>query len=318
MPVPLVSIAIPAYRHAAFIEECLASVYKQTYPELELVLIDDGSPDNTFEIASAFLEKYKDRFRRIVLERNENRGVSANSNTCIERCRGEWVHLLGSDDVLYPDKVESIQNAIAQWDSPRLALVYADADIIDEHGKVRTAERKTGCQPLAPDEKAYRWLFYKNVIPNPTVALRRSAFLQIGGFNPALPLEDIDCWLRLAAHFSLARVPETLACYRKHPGNSLRQRAKMLGATLCAYADFLEAHPTLLPAEELPRHFRKNVWRVWRRSRKQRPWLFPQIACSLVRSYFARPGAEDYRCYGRSLLSSAGIKPPSLAQQSSS
>ena len=75
MTLPLVSIAIPAYKHAAFIEECLASVCAQTYPELELVLIDDGSPDDTFAIAQRYLEAHGKRFRRIVLERRENDGT---------------------------------------------------------------------------------------------------------------------------------------------------------------------------------------------------------------------------------------------------
>ncbi|MBK8524399.1 MAG: glycosyltransferase family 2 protein [Betaproteobacteria bacterium] len=80
MTLPLVSIAIPAYRHARYIETCLASVCAQTYPELELVLIDDGSPDDTFEVAKRFLDAHRDRFRHIVLERRENRG-SARTRT---------------------------------------------------------------------------------------------------------------------------------------------------------------------------------------------------------------------------------------------
>ncbi|MBK9447407.1 MAG: glycosyltransferase family 2 protein [Betaproteobacteria bacterium] len=135
MTLPLVSIAIPAYRHAHFIEACLASVCAQTYPELEIVVLDDGSPDDTYEVARRFLEAHRDRFRRIVVERHENRGVSANSNACIAACQGEWVHLLGSDDLLYPEKVAHIQQAIADWQTPGLALVHADADFVNENGQ---------------------------------------------------------------------------------------------------------------------------------------------------------------------------------------
>ena len=134
MTQPLVSVAIPAYNHAAYIEACLASVCAQSYPELELVLIDDGSQDDTLEVARRFLEPRRARFRRIVLERQENQGVSATSNAVIAASRGEWVHLLGSDDVLRPEKVERIQQAIAEWNCPDLALVHADADYIDQHG----------------------------------------------------------------------------------------------------------------------------------------------------------------------------------------
>lgn len=135
MPLPLVSIAIPAYNHASFIEQTLASVCAQTYPELELVVIDDGSTDNTFEIAKRFLAPHRDRFCRLIIERAANRGVSANSNACIAACQGEWVHLPGSDDLLYPTKVERIQAAIGEWQCPEVALVHSDVDYIDETGE---------------------------------------------------------------------------------------------------------------------------------------------------------------------------------------
>lgn len=303
---PLVSIAIPAYRHAAFIEACLASVCAQTYPELELVLIDDGSPDDTFAIAQRYLEAHGQRFRRVVLERRENRGVCANSNACIEACRGEWVHLLGSDDVLYPEKVARIQAAIAEWNLPDLALVHADSDTINAAGARHVSRRKAKRPPPGPDHAAYRWLFHANLISNPTIALRRDAFLSIGGFDASLPLEDIDCWLRLSTRYAIGRVPEVLASYRKHPGNSLRQRLKMLGAFLCTYAKFIDANPGLVGDAELKRHYRRNVRRFWNRIRKQQPARLPTVIWAILRSYFTAPSAENYRRFGRILLQAAG------------
>lgn len=302
MTLPLVSIAIPAYRHAKYIETCLASVCAQTYPELELVLIDDGSPDDTFEVATRFLDAHRDRFRRIVLERRENRGVSANSNACIEACSGEWVHLLGSDDRLYPEKVARIQAAIAEWNLPDLALVHTDTDTIDADGNPHVSRHQARQAPPGPDHAAYRWLFHRNLISNPSIALRRDAFLAIGGFDPTLPLEDIDCWLRLSTRYAIARVPEVLASYRKHPGNSLRQRQKMLGAFFVTYAKFIEANPGLIPDGELQRHFRWYLQRFWRRIRKQEPGFLPLFVGTLLKSYFRRPQAADYRRFGEILL----------------
>jgi len=298
----LVSIAIPAYRHAQYIETCLASVCAQTYPALELVLIDDGSPDDTFEVAQRFLETRRDRFRRVVLERRENRGVCANSNACIEACQGEWVHLLGSDDRLYPEKVAHIQAAIAAWNVPELALVHTDTDTLDAEGNIRPVRRPDLLAPPGPDHAAYRWLFHRNLISNPSLAIRREAFLAIGGFDPSLPLEDIDCWLRLAARYPIARLPETLASYRKHPGNSLRQRRKMLGAFLLTYAKFLEQHSGLIPENEIRRHFRRNVRRFWKRLGDERNTHLPAVAAAMGRSLFITPQAEDYRRFGEILL----------------
>ncbi|MFA7291770.1 MAG: glycosyltransferase [Rhodocyclaceae bacterium] len=302
MSLPLVSIAIPAYRHARYIETCLASVCAQTYPELELVLIDDGSPDDTFEIAKRFLAAHRDRFRRIVLERRENCGVSANSNACIEACSGEWVHLLGSDDRLYPEKVARIQAAITEWNLPTLALVHTDTNTIDSNGTVQPVRRTDRHAPPGPDPAAYRWLFHHNLISNPSVALRRDAFLAIGGFDRTLPLEDIDCWLRLSTRHAIARVPEVLASYRKHPGNSLRQRQKMLGAFFVTYAKFIETNPSLIPDDELQRHFRWYLRRFWNRIRKREAGCFPLFVGAMLKSHFRPPTSQDYRRFGKILL----------------
>jgi glycosyltransferase involved in cell wall biosynthesis len=302
MSLPLVSIAIPAYRHAKYIETCLASICAQTYSELELVLIDDGSPDDTFAIAQRFLATHGDRFRRIVLERRENRGVSANSNACIEACSSEWVHLLGSDDRLYPEKVARIQAAIAEWNLADLALVHTDTDTIDSDGTVQPVRRTDRHAPPGPDHAAYRWLFHHNLISNPSIALRRDAFLAIGGFDSSLPLEDIDCWLRLSSCYAIARVPEVLASYRKHPGNSLRQRQKMLGAFFVTYAKFIAANPGLIPENELKRHFRWYLRRFWSRIQPKTPGLLPLYLGAMLRSHVRSPQAEDYRRFGELLL----------------
>ncbi|MBE7459351.1 MAG: glycosyltransferase [Zoogloeaceae bacterium] len=302
MTLTLVSVAIPAYNHAAYIEACLESVCAQTYPVLELVLIDDGSKDGTYEVARRFLEPRRERFRRIVLERQPNQGVSATSNACIAACRGEWVHLLGSDDVLYPNKVERIQQAIVQWNCPDLALVHADADYIDAQGKPVVRRRQKPRPMQGPDREAWRSLFLDdNFIINPTVALRRNAFFSVGGFDRNLALEDIDCWLRLATQYAIARVPEVLACYRKHPGNTLRRRVKMLGAHFLTYAKFLDEHGDLPAGDDVRRHFRKYLKRFWRRTRRRRPWLLAPLAAAYLKSAFVTPGAEDYRRFGRIL-----------------
>lgn len=306
MNLPLVSVAIPAYRHAQFIEETLAAVCQQTYPELELVLIDDGSPDNTFELAQRFLAAHESRFRRIVLERRKNQGVSGNSNACIEACKGEWVHLLGSDDLIYPCKVARIQQAVTEWSDHDLALIHADCDFVDQNGQPVIRSRLLPRPEPGPQSDAYRWIFVgKHSIFNPSIALHREKFLAAGGFDRNLVLEDIDCWLRLSAKHAIARVPEVLASYRKHPGNSLLQRKRMLAAQFITFANFIENHPGLIPDEVIRQQFRKNVWRFWRRMRRKSPGLLPQVVGAQIQSFFVTPRPEDYRRFAV-LLKSAG------------
>lgn len=304
----LVSVAIPAYNHAAYIEACLASVCDQTYPELELVLIDDGSKDDTLEVARRFIEPRRARFRRIVLERQENQGVSAASNAAIAACRGEWVHLLGSDDVLHPNKVERIQQAIAEWNCADLALVHADADMIDRYGHPIDGGRLRRPRPApGPERGAWSWLFFnRQYIFNPTLALRREAVLSIGGFDSNLALEDLDCWLRLSTRYAFARIPEVLASYRKHPENSSRRRVRMLGALFQTYGKFLAEYPGLIPELDVRRHFRRNLKRFWRRMRGKQPWLFPLVMGAWVKSHLSTPQPEDYRRFGRLLDRAAG------------
>ena len=303
MTPPLVSVAIPAYNHAAYIEVCLASVCAQTYPELELVMIDDGSTDDTFEIARKFLEQHGNRFRRIVLERQKNQGVCATSNAVIKAAQGEWVHLLGSDDLLFPQKVERIQQAIEDWHCPELALVHADIDMVDAQGKSVEGKRlEKDRPPPGIDHEAWRWLFVnRQYIFNPTVALRREAILSIGGFDARLALEDLDCWLRLSVRYPIGRVPEILASYRKHSGNTSRRRLMMLGALLHTFGNFLTASGERLSEDEIRRHFRRNQKQNWRRFRANRPTWLPSVIGAWISSLMQTPHASDYHRFGNLL-----------------
>ena len=298
MTYPLMSVAIPAYNHADYIEACLASVCAQTYPELEIVLVDDGSTDDTLSRAKRFLDRHVSRFRRIEVYSRPNRGVSATSNECISACRGEWVHLLGSDDTLLPDKVMREWRAIQEWGEPELALVYADVEDIDNAG--RPLHRRDHDRPSpGPDYKAYEALFLRNPIINPTVALRRDAFLNIGGFDETLSLEDWDCWLRLSARYPIARVPEVLACYRRHGSQTSRNQTRMLNAMLITFGKFLAQHGDLIAPEVRRRNFRKNLHRLLRWSRKNRPSLLPVLFKDAFVALFVTPQAENYYRYAK-------------------
>ena len=305
MSTPLMSVAVPAYNHAPYLHACLESVRAQTYPELELVLVDDGSTDDTLAIAEQFAREHPDRFRRIEIIRQENRGVSAASNRAIAACRGEWVHLLGSDDLLYPGKVGTQWQAIQAWDDPRLALVYADADFIDETGRVISSTLANRPAP-GPDAQAYLWLVRANRIPNPTVALRREAFLAAGGFDEQLRLEDLECWLRLSARYSLARVPERLAAYRRHGGNASRRQLMMFEATWISLAKFAEQHGELVPPDVWRAAFRRRLRSFWRWVRKNARGSASAVVADALLSLVRTPDADKFRRYAQRCRALAG------------
>lgn len=297
---PIVSVAIPAYNHARYIAACLQSVVSQTYPNLELVIIDDGSSDGTVAVITDFLNQHANRFKRVIFETQNNQGVSTTSNKAIALCTGEWVHLLGSDDVLYPNKIMRQFQAIQAWDEPSLALVYTDADYIDENN-IALAKIQKNRPQAGLSYSAYRQLFLQNPITNPTIALKRSAFLAIGGFDSSLKLEDWDCWLRLSINHSIARVPEVLASYRYHPHNTSRNQHLMLEAMLQTFAKFLDAHHDLIPTKIKKQSFRDNLHRLYRWSRKNQPKLLLPILKDVLASPFHTPSAQDYRYYAKQL-----------------
>lgn len=296
MNLPLMSVAIPAYNHAPYIVESLESVVRQSYPVIEVVVVDDGSNDGTADLAESFIARHTDRFRRVKIVRQANCGVSAASNRAIRECEGEWVHLLGSDDRLYPDKIAAQWQAILSWNEPGLALVYADADFIDADGNIQstTLSRRP---PPGIDRCAWTWLMHTNRIPNPTVAIRRSAFLALGGFDERLRLEDLDAWLRLAARHPIARVPAVLAAYRRHAGNASRAQLRMLAQTWITLAGFVESHPVLVDRRTLRRALMRHLHRSWRVAKRINPKQSARILFDFMRTAMGHVDVGLFRRY---------------------
>lgn len=305
MSLPLVSVAVPAYNHAPFLTDCLESVRAQTYPRLELVVVDDGSTDDTQAVAERFAAAHAHRFERLVLLHQSNQGVSAASNRAIAACRSEWVHLLGSDDRLYPDKIWRQQQAIATWNEPRLALIYSDADFIDAKGQVLSSTTRKR-PPPGPDPHAYLWLISHNYVTNPTVALRREAFLAIGGFDERLRLEDLDGWLRLSVQYMVARTPGILAGYRRHGGNASQRQLMMFEANWDTLGKFAEQHGHLVPPALWRACLRRRLRSFRRWARKNAPELLPMILSDALLSLVRTPKPAIWRHYAACCRSLAG------------
>ncbi len=296
MNLPLVSVAVPAYNHAAFLTDCLESVRVQIYPRLELVIVDDGSTDDTLVVAERFAATHAGRFERLTILHQPNRGVSAASNRAIAACQGEWVHLLGSDDLLYPDKILHQQQAINAWNEPRLALIYSDVDFIDAEGRVLSSAT-CNRPPPGPDHQAYLWLISHNYIANPTVALRRAAFLSISGFDEQLRLEDLDGWLRLSVDHAIARTPGVLAGYRRHGRNASQRQLMMFEANWNTLGQFAEQHGDLIPPALWRACLRRRLHSFLRWARRNAPELIPAILGDALLSWVRTPKPSVWRRY---------------------
>ena len=207
--VPRVSVVIPTYNYARYVSEAIDSVLAQSFEELEVIVVDDGSTDQTAEILRAFGGQLCDI-------RQEHRGLSAARNTGIRAARGQYVAFLDSDDLWLPDKV-SLQ--VARLDAePEVGLVYGETLLFDDSTPA-TLTLHSHFAPH-PSGRILSWLVCENVIPSPTPMVRRELFERVGLFDETLSAcEDWDMWIRIARVCEIAYVDRVLAKKRQHQEN---------------------------------------------------------------------------------------------------
>lgn len=225
---PTVSVVIPTYNRAHFLGAAVASVRAQTYPCLEIVVVDDGSTDDTARVVAALGEGI-----RYVRQTNAGPGVAR--NTGIQAARGDFVAFLDTDDRWLPEKT-ALQVAVLQRESG-VALVGADMAIEDERGTVQVASNfeLRGLKGLftelagraVPD--APRRLLAINFINTSTVLARRQVLLDTRGFDPRLRYgEDLELWLRIAAQHGIASLDSVQEIRVEHSSNVTKSVEPML------------------------------------------------------------------------------------------
>lgn len=181
---PLVSVIMPAYNAQEYIEKAIRSVLDQTVADLELLVLDDGSTDNTCEIVEALSAQDS----RIVLIRNErNLGVARTRNRGLEQFQGRYVAFLDSDDVWHPEKLET---QLARMQETGAYLVYSSYAIVDGAGG------KVSADYLVPEKVSYKQLLKENLIGCSTVVLS-SEIAKKFRFNPEYYHEDYVLWLQI-------------------------------------------------------------------------------------------------------------------------
>lgn len=215
MDSPLVSIVVPAYNHGRYLAACIDSILCQTYGVIELIVLDDGSTDNT----RAVLECYKERFH---WETQINSGQAATLNRGWAMCKGELLAYLSADDVLYPD---AVSNAVAVLQANQsTVVVYPDFDLIDV-----TSRRLRRIN--APEFDVCDLYMGLVCHPGPGALFRRSAWRAAGPWNPDLKQNpDLDFWMRMALQGDFRRIPATLAAFRVHPESQTFRQADPLRA----------------------------------------------------------------------------------------
>lgn len=205
---PLVSVIIPTYNRAHTISQAIDSVLNQTYGNLEIIVIDDGSTDNTKEILAPYGQK-------ITYLSQSNCGVSSARNAGIQQARGEYVAFLDSDDLWYPQKLEKQIEAIQR--NKEYALCLTDIEYVDDAGShIRFSSL---CKAIPYNGYLFTYLLQGSGTCSyvTTILVKKGVFTTVGLFDESLnTAEDIDMLLRITSRYQAALVDEPLVKYIKY------------------------------------------------------------------------------------------------------
>lgn len=209
----LVSVVIPSYNYGQFVTEAVESALAQTYSRVEVIVVDDGSRDDTW----ARLVPYEGKIRYIY---QNNAGLSAARNTGIEAARGEYVALLDADDLFHPRKLEWQMACFEAH--PDVALVASDS-FSDPDPQWKDVTVPPRWEPVSLTTIVTKPRFAPS-----SVVIRKSCFGEVGLFDPALrSVEDRDMWIRIAAQGRMILLRAPLCWYRIHGGSMSHNPGRM-------------------------------------------------------------------------------------------
>jgi glycosyltransferase involved in cell wall biosynthesis len=263
---PLVSVIIPAYNAEAFIQKTIESVLQQTYTNLEVIVVDDGSSDRTAEIVQELAQTDS----RLQLIQQFNSGVAAARNLAIEKSQGEFIAPIDADDIWYPTNIEKQVQCMLR--SPQsVGVVYSWSADIDEEDNL-TGEFRASLI----EGNVYLALICHNFLGNSSSSLiRRSALGKVGDYSPkflereAQGCEDWDLYLRLAEAYEYRVVPELLVGYRK-----------ISSSMSCSYRTMAKSHTLMLQSVRL--------------KHPKIPMLLYQISSSSFYLHLARQSKQNH------------------------
>jgi glycosyltransferase involved in cell wall biosynthesis len=209
----LVSVVIPAFNSSMYISECIDSVLAQSYKNLEIIVVDDGSSDNTESI----VKSYNETAIRFFSQRNSGSAIAR--NFAVEKANGEWLAFIDSDDIWHPEKLtsqfsECFDKYWSHTDYYYLSTLYPEytraTDFVPKHSG-----------------DVFKQLLLENTIATSTVMIRKEIFEEFGGYNPDLKaLQDWDLWLRVAEKYEICYLDIPLMSYRIHSGSVSRSTRK--------------------------------------------------------------------------------------------
>jgi hypothetical protein len=291
---PLVSIVTPSFNQSAYLEQTLRSVLDQDYADIEYLVIDGGSTDDSVDI----IKKYAPRLAYWVSEKDAGQADAINKG--MARAKGEIVAWLNSDDYYLPGTVAAAVKAFDE--NPDAALVYADMLAVDEHSQTFNTLR-------------YRQLTLEDllcfqIIGQPAVFMRRAAFEKAGGLDLSYHfMLDHHLWIRIAAQGRILHIPQTWSAARYHPAAKNRAQAAAFGQEAFRILESVERDNYLAPTlAKIKRRATASAHRVDARYLLDGGHLAASLA-AWTRALFIHPPTALARLnlLGSALLNLAGM-----------
>lgn len=223
----LVTIITLSYNQSVFAEETLNSIIGQSFKDIELIIVDDASKDNSVDVINSWIRRNNVSCRFIAHEKNQ--GICSSVNEALSYSTGKYFQAIASDDIMLPHKIEK-QVAILEANE-HCAFTYSDAYMMNEKGSWVPYGAKfiqTNISLFAaPPGNLYEFLITrKNFIPAPSALVRKSFVDEVGGYDESLTFEDYDMWLRLSKKYDAFFMDEPTCLYRVHEKNMTRDLRK--------------------------------------------------------------------------------------------
>ena len=226
MDEPLVTIVVISYNQGKYIKENLDSIKSQTYRNIQLIVADDASTDNSVEIFDQWL--IKNNYSAVKNYHKQNTGLAPILNECLDLIRGKYVKFIAADDYLHQSAIEKCVKKLEESGSD-YGMVFTDTYCINENSAIQKDIDNYNFAGNLDRESFRRELLRGNRIAALTVVMRTSVIKETGQYNSELLVEDYFRWLKISEKYFIAYVSEKLAYYRLHNDNISKTKEERIG-----------------------------------------------------------------------------------------